>query len=304
MIKYNKDEIKFNNLLDVQQRFPDEKSCRDYLIQVRWNGQMVCVHCGSIRKFYPINDGELYKCADCRKNFSIRVGTIFEDTKIPLQKWFFAIFLFSSHKKGISSAQLGRDIGVRQATAWHILHRIRYGMTPKKKEQLKNIVEADETYVGGRHHRGKRGRGSENKTAIFGLAERQGEVRTQPIKRVNSSTLKKIIRENVSKEATLVTDDWMAYSNLSKEYKHQTINHSIKEYVKGTVHTNNIENFWSLLKRGIIGIYHQVSAKHLHRYCDEFQFRYNARKISDTSRFTLALSQCEGRLMYKDLIKV
>lgn len=298
-----KKEIKFNNLLDVQKRFPDEKSCKEYLIKTRWNNEMICVHCGSKRKFYPINDGELFKCADCRQNFSIKVGTIFEDSSLPLQKWFFAIFLFSSHKKGISSVQLGKDIGVRQATAWHMLHRIRYGMTDKKsKPKLNNIVEADETYIGGKHHKGKRGRGSENKTAVFGMAERQGEIRTQPVKKVNSKTLQGIIKENVSQEATVMTDEWKSYNHLSKNYKHEIINHSAREYVRGNVHVNNIENFWSLLKRGILGIYHQVSSKHLHRYCNEFQFRYNTRKIEDTNRFTLALSQCEGRLMYKTLI--
>jgi transposase-like protein len=244
------------------------------------------------------------KCGDCHRQFSVKVGTIFEDSALPLQKWFFAIYMFSAHKKGISSRQLGKDISVRQGTAWYMLHRIREAMRPKTTNfQLKNIVEVDETYIGGKHHRGKRGRGSENKTVVLGLAERQGEVRTQPIIRVNSRTLQGIIRENISKEATLITDDWMAYSNLSREYKHETINHGIKEYVRGMVHTNNIENFWSLLKRGIVGIYHQVSSKHLHRYCDEFQFRYNARKINDTNRFDLALSRCEGRLMYKDLVK-
>ncbi len=303
-------EVTFKNLLDVQKRFPTEQSCIDYLVATRWNGDMVCVHCGSLRKFYRMASGK-FKCADCRKQFSIRVGTIFEDSALPLQKWFFAIFVFSSHKKGISSIQLGKDIGVRQATAWHMLHRIRYGMTDKQpKEQMKNTVEVDETYIGGKEknkHSDKRtkntqGRSTGTKTPVFGIIERQGEVRTQPVSHVDGKTLKGIIRANVSSDATVITDEWTAYNNLSEEFRHEVINHRTKEYVRGNIHTNNIENFWSLLKRGIIGIYHQVSPEHLHRYCNEFSFRYNLRKVTDTERFAIALNQCEGRLMYKDLI--
>jgi transposase-like protein/DNA-directed RNA polymerase subunit RPC12/RpoP len=293
-------EVKFKNLLDVQKRFPDEKACREYLELARWNGKIVCVHCGSSKKIYRINDGALYKCSACRKNFSIRVGTIFEDSALPLQKWFFAIYVFSSHKKGISSIQLGKDIGVRQATAWHMLHRLREGMKPKTKKPLKGMVEADETYVGGKKKGGKRGRGSENKTPIFGMAERGGDVRTQPVERVNGATLKGLIKANVAPDTTVMTDEWGAYRGLSKDYKHGVVNHGSKEYVNGEIHTNTIESFWALLKRGIFGIYHHVSPEHLHRYCDEFQFRYNSRKSDETLRFASMLGQCEGRLMYKD----
>ncbi|MGA7720924.1 MAG: IS1595 family transposase [Ignavibacteriaceae bacterium] len=305
MKKNQNAEPKFRNLLEVQKCFPDEQSCIDYLIHTRWNDKPVCVHCGSDRKIYRINGGKLLKCADCRKQFSVKIGTIFEDSALPLQKWFFAIYVFSAHKKGISSCQLGKDISVRQATAWHMLHRIRESMRPKTmKAQLKNIVEADETYIGGKKHKGKRGRGSENKIPVFGMLERQGEVRTMPVEKVNSQTLKGIIRQNVSTDSTLMTDEWTAYNGLNNEFlKHEVVNHGRKEYVRGgSIHVNNIENFWSLLKRGILGIYHHVSPEHLSRYCDEFQFRYNSRKEEDKNRFTTMLECCEGRLMYKDLI--
>ncbi len=295
-------EPKFRNLLDVQRRFPDEQSCIDFLIEQRWNGKPACVHCGSTKKFYRIQKGKLLKCADCRKPFSVRVGTIFEDSPLPLQKWFFAMYVFSAHKKGISSVQLGKDIGVRQATAWFMLHRLRYGMNPKTNtKKLKNIVEADETYIGGRGHKGKRGRGSENKTAVFGMAERGGNVISKPVERVNAKTLKGLIRDNVSPKATMMTDEWTAYNGLDKEFKHNVVNHGRKEYVKGEIHTNTIESFWALLKRGIHGIYHHVSKEHLRRYCDEFQFRFNSRQTEDSKRFTAMLSKCEGRLTYQTL---
>ncbi len=176
-------EPTFRNLLDVQRCFPSEQSCIDYLIHTRWNDKPVCVHCGSDGKIYRIAGGKLLKCAECRRQFSVKVGTIFEDSPLPLQKWFFTVYVFSAHKKGVSSCQLGKDIGVRQATAWHMLHRIRESMRPKEERaQLKNIVELDETYIGGKAH-GKRGRGAENKTPVFGMLEREGEVRTMPVEK-------------------------------------------------------------------------------------------------------------------------
>jgi len=177
-------------------------------------------------------------------------------------------------------------------------------MRPKtRKSQLKNIVEADETYISGKH-RGKRDRGSENKFPVFGMVKRQEVVRSMPVERVNSETLKGLIWQNVSTNAQIITDEWKAYNNLEKEFSgHGIVNHGKKDYIKNSsIHFNNIENFWSLLKRGILGIYHHVSPEHLSRYCDEFQFRYNSRKDNDTKHFTAMLERCECRLMYKTLI--
>ncbi|HLE31994.1 MAG TPA: IS1595 family transposase, partial [Bacteroidota bacterium] len=186
---------KFTNLLDVANRFPDDKSCREFLEFSRWGTKPVCPHCGSVRKIYRINDGKLFKCADCRKQFTVRVGTIFEDSALPLQKWFMAVYLITAHKKGISSVQLGKDIGVTQKSAWFMLHRIRYAVRTKPSKPLNGIVEADETYVGGKPRKGtlrnpsesglgnKRGRGT-TKTPVFGMVERGGRVSAQAVTNV------------------------------------------------------------------------------------------------------------------------
>lgn len=298
-----KEKFKLSNLLDVAKRFPTEESCINYLIQIRWDGKPVCTFCGSDEKTYKINGGKLLKCSKCRKQFTVRKGTIFEDSALPLQKWFFAVFLLTAHKKGISSCQLARDISITQKSAWFVLHRIRHALKTGSfdKGPLKNVVECDETYVGG-HRSGKRGRGAEGKTPVFGMKERGGDVVTMPVKRVDGATLKGLIRENIDKDATVMTDEWTAYNNLGKEYDHKVINHRRKEYAIGDIHVNGIENFWSLLKRGILGIYHHVSPEHLKRYCDEFAFRHNTRGIADVDRFGDTLGKCEARLTYQELI--
>ena len=296
-------EPKPNNLLDVQILFSDEKLCRDFLMKQRWNGNMACPRCGSNKKFYRINDGKLLECSECRKHFSVKVGTIFEDSALPLTKWFHAIYILTAHKKGISSCQLARDIQVTQKTAWFMLHRIRLAMTQKSfNKPLRGTIEVDESYVGGKHHRGKRGRGSENKTPVFGMIERGGDLRSLPVKSVNRKTLEPVIHKNVREGSTIMSDEWRAYNGLAEYYTHHRIGHLKKEYVRGEVHTNNIENFWSLLKRGIIGIYHHVSKEHLRQYCEEFEYRYNTRKTKDADRFVATLGRCEGRLQYKELI--
>jgi transposase-like protein len=290
-------------IVSMLNRFPNEQSCRDYLEQVRWpNNSIICPHCG-FDKVYKFSNGKLYKCSECKKQFTVKVGTIFEDSPLPLQKWFLAIYLITAHKKGISSIQLSKDIGVTQKTAWFILGRIRQAIATKTfNKPLENIVEVDETYIGGKYS-GKRGRGSENKSAVFGMAERKGRVRTMPVENVKKSTLQGIMVNSIDENATIMTDEWLAYRGLANVFhNHLVINHGKKEYVNGMIHVNNIENFWSLLKRGIIGIYHHVSEKHLHRYCQEFQYRYNSRKINDTERFNRTLGQVNGRLTYKELI--
>lgn len=301
----NLTETPFNSLLDVAKRFPDEKSCRDYLEQTRWSGKPVCVHCGSTEKIYHLNEGKLLKCAACRKQFTVRIGTIFEDSALPLQKWFMAVYLITAHKKGISSLQLGKDIGVTQKTAWFMLHRIRHAVKTKPfKKPLNGIVEADETYVGGKNRGGKTGRGSETKTPVFGVVERGGRVAAQAIKHADKKTLQGIMKKQVSRDAIIMTDEWKAYHDLEETFdSHEVVNHGRKEYVRGDVHTNNIESFWAILKRGIHGIYHQVSRKHLDRYVDEFEFRWNHRKSNDPIKFYYMMKECQGRLTYASLIK-
>jgi transposase-like protein len=295
-------EIQFNSLLDVVKRFPDEKSCREYLAQARWNDSPVCIHCGYSKKIYSINDGKLYKCAKCRKQFTVRVGTIFEDSALPLQKWFMAIYLITAHKKGISSVQLGKDIEVTQKTAWFMLHRIRYAVRTKEfGKKLTGTVEADETYIGGPGH--KHGRGSENKIPVFGMAERDGNIEAETVTRVNRKTLQAVLKERVDSDANMMTDEWKAYNKLDRWFKsHKRVHHNAKEYVRGDAHVNTIESFWSMLKRGIYGIYHHVSRKHLDKYIDEFEFRCNSKHIPDAQRFGLMLNVCSGRMTYENLI--
>jgi transposase-like protein len=292
-------EIK--NLYQLIKRFPTEESCRGFLEQSRWNGKPVCIHCGSSEKMYKIQGGKLYKCAKCRLPFSVKIGTIFEDSALPLQKWFHAIFVVSAHKKGISSCQLAKDIDVTQKTAWHMLHRIRLAMATKSYEKpLSGIVEIDETFIGGKKHGGPDTWG---KSPVLGMIERQGKARIDTIPNTKSKTLRNMIKKNVEFNTIIMTDNFNGYKRLDREYKeHHSISHTTHKYVDGIIHTNTIEGFWSLLKRGIVGIYHHVSPEHLHRYCEEFEYRYNSRKCNDTERFGLLLSACDGRLTYKNLI--
>ena len=205
-------------------------------------------------------------------------------------------------KRELVLANLPEDISVTQKTAWHMLHRIRLAMTTKSFEKpLSGIVEIDETFIGGTAH-GK-GKGNTDKKPVFGIVQRGGKARIETIKNIKSKTLKPIIRKNVTSDSIVMTDNYAAYKGLKKEYKdHQIISHATHKYVNGICHTNTIEGFWSLLKRGIVGIYHHVSPEHLHRYCEEFKYRYNSRKLDDTERFGLLLSVCDGRLTYRNLI--
>jgi len=304
-------EPKFNSLLDVARFFPTEDACRKFFEKQRWGDTVVCPKCSCFRKIYRINDGKLFRCADCGKTFTVKVGTIFEDSPIPLQTWFMAIHLITAHKKGISSCQLARDLNITQKTAWFMLHRIRHIMKTKSfNKPLNGIVEVDETFIGGKEknkHRSKRlhaGTGGVNKAAVIGMLDRDDAiVVTSPVKRVNAKTLQGMIKSHVHADSTIMSDEWVGYKGLDKHFfGHETVDHAKYEYVRGNVHTNTLDGFWSLLKRGIVGIYHQVSPEHLHRYCGEFEYRYNSRKVKDIDRFTSTLNRCEGRLTYKKLI--
>lgn len=290
--------------------FTDKNEARIYLESIRWPDGVVCPHCGSNEDHYPLNGKEdsktsvrqgVWKCKKCRKQFSVTVGTVFERSHIPLNKWLLAAFLLSSSKKGMSAHQLHRMLNITYKTAWFMFHRLRYAMDKKQTAKFQGIVEADETYVGGKGH-GKRGRGAENKTPVFALVERHGNVMSMPVQRVTGQNLKGLIRQNVEKSATIMTDDFLSYKGLGKEFAlHGVINHGRREYVRGNIHTNTIEGYFSILKRGIVGVYHHVGEQHLHRYLSEFNFRYNARKIDDVERSMLALCGIEGkRLMYRD----
>lgn len=302
-------EIK--NLKDLMAKFSDDSICRKYLEELVWEGNPVCPHCGG-NKPYKLKDGKSYRCREksCRKDFTVTVGLIFENSKIPLSTWFAAIYLATSHKKGISSVQLSKDLGVTQKTAWFMLHRIREMFVTEEVEQLANIVEVDETYVGGKWenmHSKKRQKlrdsGKDNKTPVMGLVERNGNVRLKKIG--EEKTFKDIVHEHVNTSATVVTDAHLSYRGLDEKYNgHMIVNHSEGEYKVDIYHTNTIEGFFSILKRGIFGIYHHVSPKHMQRYCEEFAYRYNSRKIKDNERFIFTLQNSQGRLKYKNLTAV
>lgn len=303
--------MQFKNLKELFQKFSNEQVCREYLIQQRWGGKPVCPYCENDRKHYVIEKGKRFKCADksCLKKFSVTVGTIFEDTKIPLSTWFAAIYLVTAHKKGISSLQLHRDLGVTQKTAWFMLHRVREMLKIEAPEMLKNTVEIDETYVGGKEKnkhfvkKGKHAHGrSLTKTPVIGMVERGGNVYAKKMTEANHENVLPSIYNSVDQSAIVMTDSWPSYLILSRYYNHHTIDHSRGKYVDGDIHTNTIEGFWSLLKRGIIGIYHSISYKHMNAYCTEFSYRYNTRKLTDPQRFHASLTMVNGkRIKYKRL---
>ena len=246
-----------------------EEDCRLYLEDMRWHGEPVCPHCGSISKHHYklTQNGEfkgLYKCKDCRERFTVRIGTMFEDSNLPLKKWFYAIFLFLSHKKGISSCQLARDIHVTQKTAWFMLHRIRHNIKDDDAT-FDDMTQMDETYMGGKsrsHGNGTQGRSLKEKTPIFGMVS-DGLVYAQVVPNVQKTTLYPIIKERVRKGSTIITDELNVYNALGKDYEHKTIPHKQHIYALNGFHTNSIEGFWSHIKRGIKGIYHLASKKHL-----------------------------------------
>jgi transposase-like protein len=288
-------------------RFTDPDAAAEYLEGVRWANGVVCPHCGeSEREPYRLKSKatkrRLWKCRACRKQFTVMVGTIFESSHIPLNKWLAAFYLLCSSKKGMSAHQLHRMLGITYKSAWFMVHRIRHAMTQFGAiEPMGGTVEVDETYIGGyQRGTGRKGRGMPHKTPVVTLVERGGQARSFRTANVGVAELEGAIHRNVDPSARIVTDGWTGYQHVGRSYHHEVINHSIGQYVRGDVHTNTVESYFAILKRGINGVYHHVSEAQLHRYLAEFDFRYSNRTISDGQRTAIALAGAEGkRLKYR-----
>lgn len=300
------------NLVSLLQedRFREPLAAAEYLEGIRWPNGPVCPHCGNDEKHYQLKNQtrRLWKCAKCRKQFTVTVGTIFESSHIGLDKWLLAFYLLCSSKKGMSAHQLHRMLGVTYKTAWFIFHRVREAMRdPAFQGQLTGTVEADETYLGGKR-KGRRGRPrfdhpmDRNKAAVFTLVERDGRARSFHVARVDAQTLRSAIRRHVERDASIMTDEHAGYRGLDDHFaSHQTVTHGKGEYVRGAVHTNTVEGYFATLKRGVNGTYHRISPAHLHRYLNEFDFRYSTRDSTDSQRTVKALAQAEGkRLKYRE----
>lgn len=291
--------------------FHNESAAVEYLESIIWANGVVCPKCGSVREHYKIKGQRpgLRCCKDCRKQFTVKVGTVFESSHIPLHQWLQATYLVSSSKKGISAHQLHRTLEVTYKTAWFMMHRLREAMRVLNIEPMGGegcIVEADETYLGGleknKHAKDRKhqGRGATGKEAVFSLVERGGKVRSTHVQSVNADTLGDVMRKQLNASSHLMTDDARQYIPLGKEYaKHEAVKHSIGEYVRGGAHTNTIEGYFSIFKRGMKGVYQHCSADHLKRYLAEFDFRYNERELTDMERTNVALAGIKGkRLTY------
>jgi len=302
----NSKEIK--SIIELVQKFPTEEECYTLLEKIRWNGDVVSPF-DKTSKVYKCK-GHHYRCRKTGKYFNVKTGTLFEASNIKLQKWFLAIWIITSHKKGISSLQLHKDLHVTQKTAWFMLQRIRKCFGLENNNILDNEVEIDETYVGGknknRHAKKKvknsQGRSMKDKVAVLGMLERNGKLNARIVVDVQAETLTEEILKNVKCSANVYTDEWLGYNDLPKYYNHSIVKHGVREFVNGKSYTNNIEGFWGILKRGIYGIYHFTSKKHLQNYLDEFVFRYNTRNMGEQGRFEALLSNMIVRTKYKELI--
>lgn len=286
--------------------FNDEEAARKHLEILRWPNGPLCPHCGESEKIRLLKGKShrpgLHQCNACRQHFTVTVGTLFEDSHIKLHKWLLAFHLMAASKKGISAHQLHRMLGITYKSAWFMAHRIREAMKADWNTVLggNGPVEADETFVGRKPGRKIR-RGAGHKNVVLSLVERNGEVRSFHVRGISSKSLKPYIRYHVDPEAHLITDDGRQYKSIGCHFeKHDVVKHTQDEYVRGDIHTNTVEGFFSILKRGLIGIYQHVSVQHLQRYIAEFDFRYNHRKDTDFQRATKALQGIAGkRLTYR-----
>ncbi len=292
-------ETNFKNLTEFITFFSDEGVCRKHFEQIRFRGGDFCPHCGH-EKIFRFVDGKRYRCEKCRKDFTIKTGTLFGESKLPLRTWFIAIYLLTTRKKGISSIELAEQCGVSQKTAWFMDHRIREAMEQNNGKLFKD-VEVDETYTGGKHHRQD---GFSKKTPVMGMLERGGKTKAFKIEARYTHIILNKIHENIDPSAYIMSDEASVYKKLPRfGYRHGFVKHGKRHWVYGRVNTNSIESFWALFKRGYHGTYHSLSRKHLQRYIDEFVFRFNTRKSNMAEKFTEVVKQVSerGKLSYKAL---
>ena len=297
-------------LLDAVKKFDTEEKAETWFIEQRWPVGVACPFCGSLnvatvasRKPQP------FRCREkvCRKSFSVKTGTLLHSSNLPLSQWAIAFYLYATNLKGVSSMKLHRDLGIAQSSAWYMAHRIR-GMWTAEADKFSGPVEVDETYIGGKEgnkHNSKKlraGRGPVGKTAVVGIKDREtGQIASQVVEHTDAATLQGFVERNTEPDATVYTDDARAYRGMPRH--HESVKHSVSEYVRGMAHTNGMESHWATLKRGYDGVYHQMSAKHLHRYATEFEGRHNWRPLDTAEQMARMAKGADGkRLRYQDLV--
>ncbi|MBI3895450.1 MAG: IS1595 family transposase [Acidobacteria bacterium] len=289
------------NLLELNTAFDTQEECLAYLEKLRWPDGAECPRCKG-KKVSRIVRRAQYDCDSCRYQFSVTSGTIFHDSHLPLPKWFLAIYLMLESRKGISSNQMRRMLKVAPKTAWYLTHRIRKAMEEANPRKLDGTVEVDETYIGGRYDK-RRKRGPWEKQAVMGMIERDGKFEAQTIPTPSARTLVGIIRERIEPSATVFSDEYPAYKSVAKSHKrHDAVNHTAEEWVRGEVHTNNIESAWSLFNRSIVGAFHKISTKHMNAYLNEFEWRFNNRSNPYLFRDTIQKLITADKLEYRELI--